>query len=115
MTFTMLKLEIFIPKSHLAVLRTALQSVNAGRLSNYDSCLAYSRVIGSWRPLDGSNPYLGAEGHISEEEELKVEVNIAAENLDATLNAIRQVHPYEEPLINIIPLLNQTNIGRVNE
>ena len=43
------KLEIFIPESHLPQLRQALRSVGAGQIGNYDSCLAYSRVTGSWR------------------------------------------------------------------
>ena len=106
MEFKELKLEIFIPETHLAVLRAALQSVKAGCLGNYDSCLAYSKVTGSWRPLNGSNPYLGVTGKISEETELKVEVNILAENLEETLTAIYAVHPYEEPLVNVIPLYN---------
>lgn len=107
MEFKELKLEIFIPESNLPDLRSALQSVGAGRLGNYDSCLAYSRVTGSWRPLHGSNPYMGVEGELAEAEEIKVEVNILAEDLERTLNAIYEVHPYEEPLVNVIPILNR--------
>ncbi|BAL84847.1 hypothetical protein SELR_pSRC100400 (plasmid) [Selenomonas ruminantium subsp. lactilytica TAM6421] len=33
-----------------------------------------------------------------------MEVNIRKEALQETLNAIREVHPYEEPVINVIPL-----------
>ena len=105
--FKELKLEIFIPESHLSYLHSALQSVGAGRIGNYDSCLAYSRVTGSWRPLHGSNPYMGVEGEVAEAEEIKVEVNILAGDLDRTLNAIYEVHPYEEPLVNVIPILNR--------
>ena len=107
-----LKLAMFIPESHLPVLRSALQSVHAGTLGNYDSCLAYSKVTGSWRPLPGSRPYLGTEDEVSEEEELKVEVNILAENLEETLDAIYEVHPYEEPLVNVIPLLNRKKVQK---
>lgn len=45
--FKELKLEIFVPEAHLSVLRSALQSVGAGRMGNYDSCMAYSRVMGA--------------------------------------------------------------------
>ena len=107
MEFKELKLEIFIPESHLSVLRSALHSVGAGRLGNYDSCLAYGRVTGSWRPLHGSHPYLGTEGEVNEAEEIKVEVNILAGDLERTLNAIYEAHPYEEPLVNVIPILNR--------
>ena len=110
--FKELKLEIFIPESHLSVLRSALQSVGAGLLGNYDSCLAYSRVTGSWRPLHGSHPYLGTEGEVTDAEEIKVEVNILAGDLERTLNAIYEAHPYEESLVNVIPILNRKKVQK---
>ena len=101
------KLEIFIPKTHFSQLQSALQNVDAGHIGNYDSCLSYSEVIGTWRPLDKAQPYSGKLNEISEELELKVEVRIEVKNLDKTIKAIKKVHPYEEPVINIIPLLNE--------
>ena len=98
------KLEIYIPESHFAALQKALQNVDAGHIGNYDSCLSYSRVIGMWRPLAGTHPYIGSENVISEEEELRVEVTILSEKLEETLRAIKEVHPYEEPVINVIKL-----------
>ena len=98
------KLEIFIPETHLKKLQIVLQSVDAGHIGNYDSCLAYSRVMGTWRPLEGTSPYIGEQNKISEEPEIKVEVNIKSEKLDETIKAIRKIHPYEEPVINILPL-----------
>ena len=99
------KLEIFSPETHLAQLRHALQSVDAGHLGNYDSCLAYSHVTGSWRPLAGASPYEGTIGELSEAPELKVELRVKAARLEETLSAIRAVHPYEMPEIFVIPLL----------
>ena len=37
-------------------------------------------------------------------EELKIEVCCRGERLCETLAAIRAAHPYEEPVINVIPL-----------
>ena len=102
--FSCCKLEIFIPESHLEALRQALRRVDAGHIGKYDSCLSYSRVTGCWRPLEGTHPYLGRIGAVSEETELKVEVTCLREKVDETLSAIRAVHPYEEPVINVIPL-----------
>ena len=100
-----IKLEIFIPETHLADLQGALQRVDAGHIGNYESCLSYSRVMGTWRPLAGTHPYLGERGEISCEPELKVEVTILAEKLYETIAAVKAVHPYEEPVINAIPLI----------
>ena len=104
MTDKCFKLEIFIPESHFEDLRKALMSVDAGHIGNYDCCLSYSRVIGTWRPLAGTDPFIGKENEISEEEELKVEVTVTMEKLDETIAAIKAVHPYEESVINVIEL-----------
>ena len=61
------KLEIFVPETHFRVLQKALQEADAGHIGNYDSCLSYSRVTGTWRPLSGTHPFIGAEGEVSEE------------------------------------------------
>lgn len=104
MVTDLFKLEIFIPRSHFETLREALSSSGAGHLGNYDSCLSWSAVSGCWRPLKGSSPYNGIEGVLCEAEEYKVEVCCSAEKLRDTVSAIRSVHPYEEPVINIIAL-----------
>lgn len=102
--FKYCKLEIFIPETHLGVLQKALQSVDAGHIGNYDCCLSYSPVTGCWRPLEGTSPYLGSTGEISAEPELKVEVACLTERVNETVDAVKRVHPYEEPVINVIPL-----------
>lgn len=104
MEFTYLKVEIFIPKSHLPALEEALRRVDAGHIWKYDSCLSYAPVTGTWRPIAGSHPYSGKEGTVSREEELKVEVTIRKDRWEETKAAIKKVHPYEEPVINAIPL-----------
>ena len=102
--FSCCKLEIFIPESHLPVLQQALREADAGHIGSYDSCLSYSPVTSCWRPLTGSEPYLGQVGALSTEPELKVEVTCRREKLDETLRAVKAVHLYEEPVINLIRL-----------
>ena len=108
--FTCCKMEIFIPQTHLEVLQKALQGVDAGHIGSYDSCLSYSPVTGCWRPLEGSTPYIGTPGEISTEPELKVEVTCLTVRVEETLAAVKSVHPYEEPVINVIPLYG-TGLG----
>lgn len=99
------KLEIFIPESHFDALREALRRVDAGHIGRYDCCLSYSRVMSCWRPLAGTSPFLGKEGELSCEPELKVETVCRTDRLQETLDAVRAVHPYKEPVINALPLL----------
>ena len=98
------KLEIYIPETHFPQLQQALFQVDAGHIGNYDCCLSYSHVTSCWRPLEGTAPYLGTAGQLSTEPELKVEVTCYARRVDETIAAIKAVHPYEEPVIQVIPL-----------
>jgi hypothetical protein len=101
----MVKLEIFIPCTHLDVLREALRSVGAGAMGNYDSALSYSLVKGCWRPLEGANPYNGEIGVLTEADEYKVEVCCQDTDLKRTIEAIKAIHPYEMPVIIPIPII----------
>lgn len=105
MDISLYKLEIFAPESHFEPIRQALWSVDAGHIGNYDRCLSWSRVTSCWRPLAGTNPYDGVQGALSQAEELKIEVCCRAQRLHQTIAAIKGAHPYEEPVINVIPLL----------
>ena len=107
LNFTMVKLEIFIPVSHMEPLREALRSAGAGAFRNYDSTLSYSLVKGCWRPLKGANPYNGEIGVLCEADEYKVEVNCLSEKLEQIISAVKAIHPYEEPVINVIPLITK--------
>jgi len=103
--FPMVKMEIFIPVSHMESLREALRSAGAGAINNYDSVLSYSLVRGCWRPLRGANPYDGEIGVLCEADEYKVEICCQSKNLAQTISAIKTIHPYEVPVINVIPLI----------
>jgi hypothetical protein len=82
-----------------------LQSVGAGSIGHYDSAMSYSIVKGCWRSLPGANPYDGEIGVLTEADEYKVEVCCKTENLEATIKAVREMHPYETPVINAILLI----------
>jgi len=107
MEFTHVKLEIFIPEENVQALLDVISAAGAGRIGNYDHCASVTPVLGYWRPLEGAHPYDGEIGKISEGHECKVEVNCPAAIISNVIRDIRQVHPYEEPLINIVPLLNE--------
>ena len=76
--FPYIKLEIYLPESHLPELQEVLRTVDAGHIGRYDACLSYHHVMGTWRPLEGTAPYSGAVGELNCEQEVKVEVTIRA-------------------------------------
>ena len=102
--FAFCKLEIFVPASHLEAIRQPLLETDAGHIGQYDACLSYSPVTSCWRPLEGASPYLGQVSRLCTQPELKVEVTCRKEQTDAVLAAVKKAHPYEEPVINVLPL-----------
>lgn len=104
--FTHVKLEIFVPQDYSLQLRDELAKIGVGRLGNYDHCVAIYPVQGYFRPLPGAEPFEGEPGKITEMAEHKLEVNCERALVEEAIKVIRSVHPYEEPLVNIIPLAN---------
>lgn len=104
----MVKIECFIPGEYVGRLRDELNQIGALTVDGrYDYCLAVSTVRGSWRPLAGSSPYAGETGKICEAEEAKVEFTCKKELCRAAVQTIKNVHPYERPVINVLPLLGE--------
>jgi hypothetical protein len=100
------KLEIFAPPEAGDEILEALASVHAGEIGFYDHCSSVSQVNGSYRPLEGAAPAVGEVGKMYYGGECKIEVNCREEYLMEAIQAVREVHPYEEPIINVIPLAN---------
>jgi hypothetical protein len=104
--FSDVKLEIFVPQEYALNIRDQLAKIGVGRIGDYDHCVAITTVQGYFRPLPGANPFDGEIGRIQETTESKIEVNCKRELVNEALNIIRRVHPYEELLVNILPLAN---------
>lgn len=104
--FTDVKLEIFIPQEYALTLRDELAKIGVGVMGKYDHCVALTPVRGFFRPMEGANPFEGKVGEINEVAEYKLEVNCKRELVKDSIKVIKRVHPYEEPLINVIPLAN---------
>ncbi len=108
------KIETFIPESHVDNVLDALNDIGALTLGgNYDYCVFRTKGIGSWRPLEGADPFLGTTGELCKAEEIKIEFTCKHEVIQAAVDTIEQQHPYEEVVINILPVLAYENEHRI--
>ena len=82
----------------------ATGEAGAGRIGNYDYCSFTSKGTGRFRPLAGARPAIGEVGQLEDVVEERIEMVCAERFLKDVLAAIRRVHPYEEPAIDIYPL-----------
>lgn len=97
----MFKLCFFVPESHLEAVKRALFAAGAGRIGDYDSCCWQVLGEGQYRPLEGSQPFLGRQGQVHRLTEWKVEMVVADKQVDASVEALRQAHPYETPAFEL--------------
>jgi len=104
----LVKIVVFVPLSHGDVLRKAMAEAGAGHIGNYDFCSFSSLGQGRFRPLEGTNPFIGQQGTVEVVEEERLETICPESKIQRVLEAVRKAHPYEEPAIDIYPLLNHT-------
>lgn len=101
------KLEIYTPEEFVEKLRDALADIDVCRIGRYSHVVSYQNTKGFWKPLEGSNPYNGEKGEICSDCEIKMEVRCPVGKVREAVQIIKKIHPYEEPVINVIPLLNE--------
>lgn len=97
----MYKLAFFVPASHVEVVKAAVFAAGGGRIGDYDHCAWQTLGQGQFRPLDGSQPFLGQAGQVEVVEEWKVELVVADELIAQAVAALKQSHPYETPAYDV--------------
>jgi len=104
---TFVKVEVFIPEQYIETLRNSLNDLGVLQVGNYDHVVSYTMTKGYWRPLQASNPYNGVKDEISYGSECKLEFRCPYKKIEEVMKIIKTIHPYEEPMIYIIPLLDR--------
>lgn len=107
MDFKYAKIVVFAPRSHAWQIRQALADCGAGHVGNYDSCSFSSKGTGRFRGKEGTKPFVGKSGKVEEVKEEKIETICPIKKVDKIVEGVKKVHPYEEPAIDIYPLLNK--------
>lgn len=97
----MYKLAFFVPPSHVDVVKAAVFAAGGGRIGDYDHCAWQTLGQGQFRPLDGSQPFLGQAGQIEQVQEWKVELVVADDLIAQVVAALKASHPYETPAYEV--------------
>ncbi len=101
----MYKIVVYNPLSHADKIRQVLAKNGAGKIGNYQGCSFSVKGVGRFQPCEGASPYLGEIEKMEEVEEERIETICEEEACAGLLEKIKKVHPYEEPAIDVYPLI----------
>ncbi|MDF2594570.1 MAG: NGG1p interacting factor 3 protein [Clostridia bacterium] len=105
------KIAVYVPEGSWESVRQALIECGVCSIGNYKGCTFMTQGEGTFIPLEGSNPYLGETGRLEYVKERKIECIVNEKDIESALEAIRQVHPYEEPAFDIYRLENLSQVS----
>ena len=104
------KIVVTVPVENSEELRNAICDEGAGIIGNYTDCTISTKCIGTFKPLSNANPYIGEKNKLDFVEEEKLEARCDINIVKRVLKRLREVHPYEEPAIDIIPLIDEEDL-----
>jgi dinuclear metal center YbgI/SA1388 family protein len=112
------KLIVFVPFDFANKVAEAVHNAGAGIIGDYSNCCFRTNGIGTFKGLEKSNPTVGAKYKLESVDEVKLEVLVNSFDLKNVIAEMKKVHPYEEVVYDVFPLLNENvnyGIGVIGE
>lgn len=112
------KLEVYVPKEYSEQVKTTLFEAGGGNIGFYDECSFSVSGNGTFRPVEGSNPFSGTQNVRENADEVMISVIFESYKQNQLLAAMKAAHPYEEVAYQIIRLENEnqySGLGRYGD
>ena len=101
------QLNVYVPKDYSESIKEALFSAGAGNIGFYDECSFKIEGKGTFRPIEGSNPFSGQQNVRENAEEDMISVIFESFKQNQIVAAMKSAHPYEEVAHQIYQLENE--------
>lgn len=107
--FNIKKVKIFVsvPTKSSKKIRQVMCESGAGIIGNYSYCTTSVKSVGTFVPNEKAKPHIGKNNKFQFVKEEKIEAICDTDKVKEVIKNIRKNHPYEEPAIDIVPLLNE--------
>ncbi|PIZ00311.1 hypothetical protein COY62_03250 [bacterium (Candidatus Howlettbacteria) CG_4_10_14_0_8_um_filter_40_9] len=102
----LVKIVVTVPEKDADKLRKAISDAGVGKAGDYTHCSFSVKGVGRFLPQDGAHPTIGQVGKLEEVVEERIEVTCEKDQWEDIVQIIKNNHPYEEPVIDVYPLLN---------
>lgn len=101
------QLSVYVPKDYSENVKEALFSAGAGNIGFYDECSFEIEGKGTFRPIEGSNPFSGQKNIRENADEEMISVIFESFKQNQIVAAMKSAHPYEEVAHQIYTLDNE--------
>lgn len=101
---TVYRISCYLPPESLSAVKAAISRAGGATLGDYEEVFWVSAVgTEQFRPTGGASPTSGEAGKLSELPSVQMVFSLPRSEslLDRVLHAIRESHPWEEPVIYI--------------
>lgn len=103
------KIYVFCPDDATTIdmIINAAANAGAGVIGSYTHCAFIQRGQGNWfgqQAQPGVQPAAGSTGQMARVGEVKIEMVCSAEKAGLVREAIKRVHPYDDPMFDLIKL-----------
>ncbi len=105
------KFAVYVPEKYADKVSQALFDAGAGKIGNYSETSFHIAGQGTFKPMEGTNPFIGKIGKKEVVSEIKIETVVSERNLESVRQAMKLAHPYEEPAYDIYEISNQSTYG----
>ena len=96
--------EVFVPENYVEKIMENLQKYNLLTEGFYADVYSTIDGIGHWKTLEGGNPFDGEVGKFSVANEKIMKFRVKKEFCELAYYLIKEVHPYETPVINVFEM-----------
>jgi dinuclear metal center YbgI/SA1388 family protein len=105
------KLVVFTPEGCVQAVIDAIDRGGGGRIGDYTHCTFRAPGTGTFLGGEGTDPFIGKAGRLEEAGELRIEAIVPESARDRVEDELLEVHPYEEPAFDWIPLRAEPTAG----
>jgi len=105
------KFAVYVPVKHADKVSRAIFGAGAGKIGKYTETSFNISGKGTFKPMEGTNPFIGKIGEKETVREIKIETVTAERDLESVEQAMKDAHPYEEPAYDIYELKTKPSYG----
>lgn len=106
----MYRINVYVPEDYAEPVKLAMFAAGAGRIGLYEHCCWQTQGQGQFKPLAGSDAFIGKVNQLEMVAELKIEMVCEAECIKAVVQAMIAAHPYEEPAYDVYQALTLNDL-----